>query len=88
MLCQYLCPDPYLLHVVSALLIGKKGVSMEEMMADQRTVDVIIPVYKPDETLMRLFHRLEEQSYPIRKIIVMNTEKSYWVDSKYAHVKN
>ena len=61
---------------------------MEEMMADQRTVDVIIPVYKPDETLMRLFHRLEEQSYPIRKIIVMNTEKSYWEDSKYAHVKN
>ena len=54
----------------------------------EKTVDVIIPVYKPDETLKRLFHRLSEQSYPIGKIIVINTEKSYWKDSDYESIKN
>lgn len=54
----------------------------------EKAVDVIIPVYKPDETLKRLFHRLNEQSYPIGKIIVMNTEKSYWKDSDYESIKN
>ena len=40
------------------------------------TIDVIIPVYKPDKTLLTLLDLLGEQSKPIQKIILMNTEKS------------
>ncbi|MEY8354056.1 glycosyltransferase [Lachnospiraceae bacterium 54-53] len=61
---------------------------MEEKRQKDRTVDVIIPVYRPDETLKRLFKRLGEQSFPIRRIIVMNTERSYWKDEDYAWVPN
>lgn len=58
---------------------------MEE---ERQSVDVIIPVYKPDQTLMRLLRRLGEQVYPIRRIIVMNTDKSYWRDEEYNWVPN
>ena len=43
-----------------------------------RTVDVIIPTYKPGKKFSRLLRMLELQTYPVRKIIVMNTEKAYW----------
>ena len=36
------------------------------------TVDVIIPVYKPDKKFSRLLKMLSLQTYPIGKIIVMN----------------
>lgn len=39
------------------------------------TVTVIIPTYKPGEKFGRLMTKLKEQTYPIEKIIVMNTEK-------------
>lgn len=61
---------------------------MEDKKQESRTVDVIIPVYKPDETLKRLLKRLGEQSYPIRRIIVMNTERSYWKEEEYTWVQN
>ncbi|WP_077612346.1 glycosyltransferase family 2 protein [Clostridium sp. Marseille-P2415] len=61
---------------------------MEEKRQESRTVDVIIPVYKPDETLKRLLKRLGEQSYPIRRIIVMNTERSYWKEEDYTWVRD
>lgn len=38
-------------------------------------VDVIIPIYKPDQALFTLLDRLEEQSMPIHKIILMNTDR-------------
>lgn len=41
-------------------------------------VDVIIPTYKPDADLRKLLVRLKKQSYPIHKIIVINTEEKYW----------
>lgn len=44
----------------------------------EKTLDVIIPVYKPDEAFRKLITRLERQTYPIRKIILMNTEREYW----------
>ena len=44
----------------------------------KKTVDVIIPVYKPDEKLGKILNRLSRQSYPIGKIILMNTEEEYW----------
>lgn len=36
-------------------------------------VDVIIPTYKPDEKFYQLMERLGHQTYPINKIILMNT---------------
>ena len=45
-----------------------------------RTVktDVIIPSYHPGEEFGRLLERLNEQKYPINKIIIMNTEEKFW----------
>ncbi|NLZ81423.1 MAG: glycosyltransferase family 2 protein [Clostridiales bacterium] len=52
------------------------------------TVDVIIPVYKPDHKLKELLISLQNQEYPVHKIIIMNTDKRYWVDSEYARINN
>lgn len=43
-----------------------------------KTVDVIIPVYKPDKKLLLLLDRLEHQSVPVNKIILINTEQKYF----------
>lgn len=40
-------------------------------------VDVIIPVYKPDESFLELIESLEHQSEPIHHIFIMNTEEKY-----------
>lgn len=37
-------------------------------------IDVIIPVYKPGAELFTLLDRLEDQTVPVHKIILMNTE--------------
>ena len=42
------------------------------------TVDVLIPVYKPDKKFQILLSRLCRQSYPISRIIVINTDKSLY----------
>ncbi len=42
------------------------------------TVDVIIPIYKPDISLFRLIDDLEKQSLRPEHIILMNTEEKYW----------
>jgi rhamnosyltransferase len=49
------------------------------------TVDVIIPTYKPDENFLKLIERLEKQTYPIRQIIIMNTEEKYFHGLWYGH---
>lgn len=54
----------------------------------KKVVDVIIPVYKPDKVLKRLLKLLGEQSHPIRQIIVMNTEQSYWKKEEYDWIPN
>lgn len=41
------------------------------------TVDVIIPVYKPDRGLVALVEKLEAQTVPVNRIIIMNTEQKY-----------
>lgn len=46
------------------------------------TVDVIIPVYKPQETFQKLLRRLEKQTYPIERIIVINTDESKYPADK------
>lgn len=45
-----------------------------------RMVDVIIPVYRPDETLRLLLQKLQEQTFAIHKVIIANTEQQLWED--------
>lgn len=52
----------------------------------QPVVDVIIPVYKPKEKLKKLFIKLLNQSYPVRKILVMNTDRRYWDPEEYREI--
>ncbi len=42
------------------------------------TVDVIIPTYKPDREYFTLIERLQKQTVPVRRIIVINTEEKYF----------
>ena len=51
---------------------------MEKDVVMNKKVDVIIPVYKPDEQWKELITRLKSQTYPINRILVMNTEEQYW----------
>lgn len=41
-------------------------------------IDVLIPVYRPEKQFLQLIAKLEEQSVPIHKIILMNTEERYF----------
>lgn len=41
-------------------------------------VDIIIPVYKPDHKFLTLLERLEHQSVPVNRIIIINTEQKYF----------
>lgn len=41
-------------------------------------IDVIIPTYKPGKELFTLIERLENQTIPPNKIILMNTEQKYF----------
>lgn len=43
-------------------------------------IDVIIPTYKPGKEFQELIHRLQRQSYPIHKIIIINTETGVFPD--------
>lgn len=42
------------------------------------TVDIIIPTYKPQKRLLKVIDALENQTYPVNQIIIMNTEEKYW----------
>jgi len=47
------------------------------------TVDLVIPVYKPDEKFEKLMKMLQKQTYPVGKILIMNTEKAYFPQKGY-----
>lgn len=49
----------------------------------QYSVDVILLTYKPEKQVMDLIRALEEQTYPIRKMIIMNTEERYFYNLFY-----
>lgn len=49
----------------------------------QYSVDVILLTYKPAKPVLRLIKALEEQTYPVRKIIIMNTEERYFYSLFY-----
>lgn len=42
------------------------------------TVDVIIPLYKPEKELFELIERLTKQTVNVQRIILMNTEEKYF----------
>lgn len=42
------------------------------------SIDVIIPTYKPDERFIRLLELLGEQTRPVSRILIINTEKEYY----------
>ena len=48
-------------------------------------IDVIIPVYKPGAEFLELIERLEHQSVPVRRILLVNTEQKYWEAFQYDH---
>lgn len=47
------------------------------------SVDIIIPVYKPDKQLFTLVERLQKQTVPVQNIILMNTEEKYFEQLVY-----
>lgn len=49
----------------------------------QYSVDVIVLTYKPEKQVMELIRALEEQTYPIRRMIIMNTEERYFYNLFY-----
>lgn len=56
--------------------------------AGSRSVDVIVPAYKPGKKFSRQLKMLQLQTYPIRKIIIMNTEKAYWNEKGFEGISN
>lgn len=45
-------------------------------------VDVVIPVYRPDEKLGELLRRLLAQSHPVSRILIMKTEPQVWSEGE------
>ncbi|MEG7531226.1 MAG: glycosyltransferase family 2 protein [Hungatella sp.] len=58
------------------------------MEAIKQMVDVVIPTYHPDQKFITLIHRLQQQSHPIHKIIIMNTEESVWKTAGMEEIEN
>lgn len=50
-----------------------------------KTVDIIIPTYKPTEKLKKLLLMLKKQTYPIKNIILINTEEKYFLNFFYGN---
>lgn len=57
--------------------------SMEEVM-NRLTVDLIIPTLKPGKEFSVLLKKIRAQTYPVRRIFVVNTEEQYW-DIRWEH---
>ena len=52
----------------------------------EKKIDVIIPTYHPGREFGKLIDRLNKQTYPIHRMIIMNTEEEFWDktwDAKY-----
>lgn len=50
----------------------------EHVRSEGMKVDVIIPVYRPGERFLEQLRRLEKQTRPVNRFIIMNTEKEFW----------
>lgn len=47
---------------------------------ERPVVDIIIPVYRPNDTFRLLLRKLQEQTFVVHKVIIANTEQSLWED--------
>lgn len=45
------------------------------------TVDVIIPTYKPSDTFCLLLQKLQEQTFLIHRVLILNTEEVLWEEA-------
>lgn len=50
------------------------------MNIESKKVDVLIPTYRPDERTIQLVKRLLKQSYPVNKILIINTDTGTFPD--------
>lgn len=41
-------------------------------------VDILIPAYRPGPEFQELLRRLAKQVYPIRRVLIVNTEEKFW----------
>ena len=41
-------------------------------------VDLVIPVYNPQDDFLMLLEKIQKQTVTVNKIILMNTEQKYW----------
>lgn len=48
-------------------------------------VDIIIPVYKPDNSFLQLIEMLENQTVAVNRIVIMNTEEKYFEQLFYGN---
>lgn len=55
---------------------------------EQLTVDIIIPTYKPGEAFRKLLRKLKNQTYPLNRILVMNTEEAFWKEELVKGIPN
>lgn len=54
----------------------------------KKTVDIVIPTYKPDDKFERLMQMLAKQTYPIDNILIVNTEEKYFPKKGYETWQN
>ena len=47
----------------------------------KKSVDVVIPTYRPDDQVAELLKKLLNQSYPVQHIFIMNTNQNFWNDN-------
>lgn len=45
-------------------------------------VDIIVPTYKPDDTFCLLLQKLQEQTFVVHRLILMNTEEHLWEEAR------
>ena len=52
------------------------------------SVDVVIPAYKPGEDLLDMLEKLQKQTAPVQRIIVINTERDFFDEKLYKIASN
>ena len=43
--------------------------------------DLIIPTYRPDDTFCLLLQKLQEQTFLIHRVLILNTEEALWEEA-------
>lgn len=51
-------------------------------------VDAVIPAYKPGEDLLDLLEKLQKQTVPVNRIIIINTEREFFDEKLYKIASN